>query len=181
MSLVAVMLVTLSTSHNEKTSSATIAAQEPPAPAATIVVQETPAPAAATIVIQESPAPTATTMAVQEPPAPPVTTAAQEPPAPVNADGIKLTVAPPKPGTDVASPAAEPHRVDPPAAIDSTPALAKIPAAKRAVAARQHSAATRERASRASARVGPYPGYATGLFSPPDFFSPEYRRQNGAR
>jgi hypothetical protein len=104
-----------------------------------IAVQETRAPAAATTAVQETAAPAVATTAVLE-------TA-----APASAGDIKLTVVP-KPATDVAPTAAEPHRVDPPAAIASTPSPAEKPAAKRAVAARQHSTATRERASLASAR-----------------------------
>jgi hypothetical protein len=97
-------------------------------------------------------------------------TAAQETPAPVNAEDIKLTATPnvshnetttSSSTTDVAPTESAPQKVDPPPAIGSTTAPAEKPAVKRAVAART---ATRARASvAASARVGPYPGYATGF------------------
>jgi hypothetical protein len=178
----AVLTAAISVSHNQTTTSVTTAVQETLAPAvATAAAQETPPPAAATAAAPETPAPAVATAAIQEMPGPiAVTTSVQERPAPVSAEDIKLTVAP-KPATDVAPPAAEPQRVDPPAAIASTPApvekpaaekpVAKKPAAekpavaaaKRAtVAARQHLTGTRERAS-VTARGGPHIGYTTGF------------------
>jgi hypothetical protein len=94
----------------------------------------------------------AATAAAQDRPAPAAaTTAVQETPAPASAEDISL-----KPAIDVASPSAEPQKVEAPAAVASSPAPAEKPAAKRA-AARQHSTATRER------RPVAFPGYAAPL------------------
>jgi len=203
----AVLTAALSVSHNETTSSATTAAREAPATDAITAVQETPAPDAATVAVKEtsrpagmtvvnqtpapttaevSPAPASATtagqglpshattmMAVEKASAPAdATITVQETPAPVNAANIKSPVTPEP---------EEAQRIATPTAIASNPAPAEMPTAKRLVRARQHSTAIRVRTSRATARVGPYPGYATGLFSLPDFFGLEYRRQNGVR
>lgn len=120
---------------------AEVAVQETPRPVATADFQEIPAPAVAMTAVQETPAPAAATVHETLPPAVPMTavqqtppaavmTAVPEEPAPVDAEVVKLTAAP-KPATDEAATAAEPQKVDLPAAIDTTPAQKRT--AKRAV------------------------------------------------